>query len=129
MKPNRFSFRAWDKASEAMYEAWLCSTDGDIIAIQNPDDEWSEMRSHEECILMQSTGLTDKNGKEIFEGDIISHNNKLYVITWFQAEFILQTKRSFYTKGIVEGIFQAGFAALECDEILGNVYETPELLK
>jgi len=55
---REIKFRAWDKDLHKMYNKWT------VI----PDDD----RSH---ILMQYTGLKDKNGKEIYEGDIVKHKN------------------------------------------------------
>ena len=68
--------------------------------------------------LMQSTGLKDKNGKEIYEGDIISGGQN-YEVFWDNglAGFLA---RSSHTQGRELN---------DSFEIIGNIYENPELLK
>ena len=78
----------------------------------------------EDCILDQFTGLTDKNGREIYEGDILQI--PLPIITWKIPE-----------NGIVEVKWMgAGFYPLSSDlscidggEVIGNIHQNPELLK
>ena len=73
------------------------------------------------AILMQSTGLKDKNGKEIFEGDVVKCNGLLGTIESFKAMWICSfVKYNNYQK--------VGFFAQEI-EVVGNVYENPELLE
>ena len=75
--------------------------------------------------LMQYTGLKDKNGVEIYEGDIVRYEfNKLnYRIEFVNAEF---TARRFYQN--IENLYPTEFDyGKEC-EVIGNIYENPELL-
>jgi hypothetical protein len=77
-----------------------------------------ETEVNKEAIIQQFTGLLDKNGKEIYEGDIIktplSHmfRDNIYVVKYFQNRFIPDDI---------------------CDEkdieIIGNIFENPELIK
>ncbi|REK54731.1 MAG: hypothetical protein C6W55_10385 [Thermobacillus sp.] len=69
----------------------------------------------------QSTGLKDKNGKEIYEGDILESNHKL-----FRFEVIWSEDWAMFTVkgGSVEALIRW---ATYC-EVIGNIYENPELL-
>lgn len=84
--------------------------------------------SPDEIELMQSTGLKDKNGKEIFEGDIVDYKGRKAVIKWHgsYASFIYRfvdelNKRS-------AEWYPLYLAYLKC-EVIGNIYENPELLE
>jgi len=70
----------------------------------------------------QSTGLKDKNGKEIYEGDILESNHKL-----FRFEVIWSEDWAMFTvKGdSVEALIRWDTYC----EVIGNIYENPELLK
>ena len=79
-------------------------------------------------VLMQSTGIKDKNGKEIFEGDIVDYKGRKAVIKWHgsYASFIYRfvdelQKRNSEWKPLY-------LAYMKC-EIIGNIYENPELLE
>ena len=88
--------------------------------------------------LGQYTGLKDKNGKEIYEGDIVKYHDdfysdladigsrrhivgdRLYIIFWHPI------KASFWRKS-VPGTITDPITSLDC-EVIGNIYENPELL-
>lgn len=86
------------------------------------------MVSAEDLVLMQSTGLVDKNGKEIFEGDILDYKGRKALVRWHgsYASFIYRfvdelQKRNTEWKPLY-------LAYMKC-EIIGNIYENPELLE
>lgn len=92
------------------------------------DDENVDWVSHgeyiEDCELMQYTGIKDKNGKEIYEGDIL-YNKKtlLYPITFYYDKYL-----SAYL--IENGSNFLGVAISKYKlEVIGNIYENPELLE
>ena len=88
----------------------------------------------ENNVLMQCTGLKDKNGKLIYEGDIVKNNqNSLYSVEFeefeHQTKFCLKRiKNSNYYPHIStwQGI---GYKDQKNFEVIGNIYENPELLE
>ena len=76
----------------------------------------------EEPIFMQYTGLKDKNGKEIYEGDIVISQNKVYEVVYLAPTFVLR-------KGPQDDVDVETFSTpLSYEEIIGNRYQNPELL-
>lgn len=84
-------------------------------------------RGADEVELMQSTGLHDKNGKEVFVGDIIKCTrgcpHEVYIEKEYGGKYI-GGMPAVYLKGIREGYAWTG-----AEEIIGNIYEKPELLE
>lgn len=80
--------------------------------------------------LMQYTGLKDKNGKEIYEGDVLrmsAFSPELNIVRFNRGGFCIEP--------ILEAPLEAGFwpdikyAEDDGSEVIGNIYENPELLK
>lgn len=129
-------FRAWLKKEKRMVETDnLLNIDYEYNEIQTqevyfvnglPDDRDLESFSFEDVILMQSTGLKDKNGKEVFIGDIIKCTRGCPHEVYLEKEYggtYIGGMPAIYLKGIREG-----YAWTEHEEIIGNIYN-PELLK
>lgn len=77
--------------------------------------------------LGQSTGLKDKNGKEVFVGDIIKCTRGCLHEVYIEKEYggtYFGGMPAVYLKGLREG-----YAWTEHEEIIGNIYENPELLE
>ena len=108
-------FRAWDKEAKQFEEengAFITQDDMDL----NTVIKWIQ----EKYILMQYTGLHDKQGKEIYEGDIVG-------LKGFRREEVGFTKLHDGETGDVIGM---GYdSCWEDMEVIGNIYENPELLK
>jgi hypothetical protein len=82
----------------------------------------------DEIELMQSTGLKDKNGKEVFVGDIIKCTRGCPHEVYLEKEY-----GGTYVGGMpaiyLKGLLSEGYAWTEHEEIIGNVYENPGLLE
>lgn len=127
---RKIKFRAWDKEDCVMrypknenldeYYPYIVITPNGQTAIS----DFPEYRKFD-CELMQYTGLKDKNGKKIYEGDIIKaydHNEKIYYI-----QEIIYDKYGFFAKD-EDGLWLIESYEYTIDEIIGNIYENPELL-
>lgn len=117
---DRFKLRFWDNLEKVMGEVISIDIDGGIVDYKNDDIVSSTLIKNGNII--QCTGLKDKNGKLIFEGDICIYDfeeiGKQKAVIYFNntyAGFMVKPLRNFqYTK-------------LNNCEIIGNIYETPEL--
>ena len=118
-------FRAWLKNNKEMIDADEIHWDrGQLDFI---GDAITFMRKADEIELMQSTGLQDKNGQEVFVGDIIRCTRGCPHEVYLEKEYggtYIGGMPAIYLKGIREGYAWTGD-----EEIIGNVYQNPELLE
>lgn len=119
MNNDRFKFRVWDtidktydynfpfNAVGAFYvreDGHLCSDYGNTVCPEFKQDRF---------IIEQCTGLKDKNGTLIYEGDIVSINGVGGVITW------LESQAAFCAKSDSDAEYSMDFCPFE---IIGNVH-------
>ena len=123
-------FRAWDTTNKEIFKDTFAITEsGQVVVVDqssvfvSPDYVFVD-----NLVIMQSTGLKDKNGKEIFEGDIVDYKGREAVIKWHgsYASFIYR-----FVDGLQERVseWEPLFLACYHFEIIGNIYENPELLE
>lgn len=127
---DRFKFRVWDKTKKNMVESnRVVIHDGDSYP-RLPNAKYKDVREDfcyfhqwddkQDVVLMQCTGLKDKNGKLIYEGDVVKEElegecyyevvkHDLKTASYFAGEMYLHE-------------------ALEVYEVIGNIHENPELL-
>ncbi len=134
---REFKFRVWGKNKLTLVKSISYADDGcskTVMVEPAPKTEYYNGMVHSEnCTLQQYIGLLDKNGKEIFEGDIIQ--GYLSVDDLGSGGCVDSNEFEFIDKVIYQG---CGFYCEKADfpidqyetlEILGNIFENPELLK
>ena len=121
-------FRAWDKETKTMIEVSSINFEEHLILGGYWEFGQTESIKFDEIELMQSTGLKDKNGKEIFEGDIVDYKGRKAVIKWHgsYASFIYRFVDELQERA---SDWEPLFLACYHFEVIGNIYENPELLE
>lgn len=127
-------FRAWHKTGEEMGRIAFIryKESGEIVHLSfrrniYNGNIYGGLVKLDEIELMQSTGLFDKNGKEVFVGDIIKCTRGCPHEVYLEKEYggsYIGGMPAIYLKGLL-----SGYAWTEDEEIIGNVYENPELLE
>lgn len=112
-------FRAWDKFKEIPDMVYF-----DLDMLQ--EGKTMLIGSIVDADVMQYTGLKDKNGKEIYEGDVIKDWEEidLYKVIWNKVWACFDLERVTRNNDTEQEIDDT----YNC-EIIGNIYENPELLK
>lgn len=132
---REIKFRAWDKENKEMLEIEDLHWDDCTREFLIRTTMYRDYFTPEEMILMQYTGLHDKNEKEIYEGDILLRKSgsfeSLILVKWGRVEFSFLCaplyngklpKKFNWTRSTYQGL--DGYA-----EVIGNIYENPELLE
>nr|DAY27683.1 MAG TPA: YopX protein [Caudoviricetes sp.] len=118
-------FRAWDSWRKRMSVVDRIYIDTKGVRLY--DDFGKYWRDFSDVELMQSTGLKDKNGKEVFVGDIIKCTRGCLHEVYIEKEYggtYIGGMPAIYLKGI-----RKGYAWTGDEVIIGNIYENPELLE
>lgn len=130
-------FRAWDKHNQNMFaNDELIIWNNNVYANDSKKLSWNYLKgwSIDEEYLMQSTGLFDENGVEIFEGDIVTDGDVISDIKYHQTlGFYMIGKYGFsvpFGQGVdVEYFEEFAVHVSKTFEVVGNIYENPELLE
>lgn len=104
---REIKFRAWDKSANRMFY----------------DYPLRSIKPSNKIPLMQYTGLKDKNGKEIYEGDICDTPSGKRIVTYDAPSFWL-------AENLTDKVAVDAFSTPSVlEHVIGNIYENPELLK
>lgn len=122
-------YRAWDSAKKEMFKDTFAITEsGQVVVVEQESVASSpDYVFVDHLVIMQSTGLVDKNGKEVFVGDIIKCTRGCLHEVYIEKEYggtYFGGMPAVYLKELREG-----YAWTEHEEIIGNIYENPELLE
>ena len=123
-------YRLWDSVEKKFVEHFFITDNGLICNMEKPTSDCKIPIPIEksELILMQSTGLVDKNGKEIFEGDIVDYKGRKAVVKWHgsYASFIYRFVDELQER---KSEWKPLYLAYYKFEVVGNVHENKELLE
>lgn len=126
-------YRAWDKEFKEMVQVDALVFEEQIIkaTYKNGNVVKEDLKNY---VLMQSTGLTDKNGKEIFEGDVVTDGYttgdiKNHPTLGFYMVDDNGTERWFSDNATIEDFEEDVETAHKILEIIGNIYKNPELVE
>jgi uncharacterized phage protein (TIGR01671 family) len=129
---NRFKFRVWDKLAKRMIYPHNDNQQHFIIDLNGRFHNLQNGSGGDDYVIQQYTGLNDKNGNPIFEGDIVQYNqnssydNMDFIAKWSDDKlgFIFQSNSGEQLVNQTPHLNR--FKHLE---VVGNIFENPELLK
>lgn len=133
---REIKFRAWDTETKrwAFYSSLVITLDGSICykPRHSPVEDHNPQNNH--IALMQYTGLKDKHGVEIYEGDLLQHRHHKQpaTIEWMTDGWKIKvnTPKGPRWHECYEGQEDDyGNGRLGWYEVIGNIYENPDLLK
>lgn len=118
---REIKFRAWNikrKKYQEVGRIWFDHKSKTIGALEKCEEEYTIGVNHEgskkDFILEQYTGIKDKNGNDIYDGDIIKTSfNSIIPVKWFRY-------------GPINNYRLSGWKSIE---VIGNIHENPDLLK
>jgi uncharacterized phage protein (TIGR01671 family) len=113
---RKIKFRAWN--GKQMCYHYAIRQDGRVMRYDEAE-RYAVLKPEFAPILMQYTGLKDRNGKEIYEGDFVK-DNIVGICT------VVFDNGTFKLKEVVNTVWLC--ASHEFEEVIGNIYENPELL-
>lgn len=133
MRPIKF--RAWDKEDTQMRDVLAVNFYHRVLSVEYEGDQFVQDGMNR-FILMQSTGVLDKNDVEIFEGDIVNITQYFGGHPYGEIERVI--KRSEYNNDLIADSesgdwrtpeVRMTFRSSDDYEVIGNIYQNPELIK
>jgi uncharacterized phage protein (TIGR01671 family) len=133
---KNIKFRAWDDELKVMHYG-IGVTSLSVLIFEDVGNKMKVPQiiaeigiERDEIYVMQYTGLHDKNGKEIYEGDIISWKHGRSEVKWVERKSSETYGHGDYGVSSTVGfVFDGYYGQPEESEVIGNIYENPELLK
>lgn len=125
---NRFRFRAWNKSFRRMiYDIFFFWKENKITVYELEEDGSKYYLPNSHIVLEQCTGLKDKNGKLIYEGDIISFNEikECGTVVWDKNNLLWR----YCGKNEKNYVQPLGDLDMDYWQVVGNIHENEELLR
>lgn len=123
-------YRVWDKELQTMLDVSLIDFKKGVLVGEHWEFGETNFMSFDEIVLMQSTGLFDKNNKEIFEGDVVrqvrtqptTENETITgVVTMIEGAWLIMNDN--------EQLASYLWSETDENEIIGNIYENKDILE
>lgn len=128
---DRFKFRVWSPRKKKYlsfeeYHYQFIDDDGELFLYPEAENFGGDFGYGDE-IVEQCTGLKDKNGKLVFEGDIIFINGEKWRVIWSDEDcaFFFSNLKEVYHQPIFPDFYEMASDF----EVIGNIHENAELLK
>ena len=118
-------FRAWDKETKTMRDVSLIDFKKGVLVGEHWKFGETNFMSFDEIVIMQSTGLFDKNNKEIFEGDIVLVLDSPYTVFYDNEKGSYRLKPHDDRWNVD---YMSNFSHGGNFEVVGNIYENKEYL-
>jgi len=131
---REIKFRAWDKIDKIMREVTCYNLYDEYVRLDEDNSGNSITRKIVDVILMQFTGLLDKNGKEIYEGDIVKiGDSKWFDKDYYQTGVVTFDRYCWRFAGYIPNssisstsdVKNTDPICYDTYEIIGNIHENP----
>lgn len=129
---REIKFRAWDKSRNVMLDRIADEFVFNDLGLKYIFDGAQKRFDFENFELMQSTGLKDKNSKEIYEGDLLRYTDKKlwqgsWEVVWSSRswDIIPHPDTGGYDSDTIGDLLDSELGIFR---VIGNIYENPELL-
>lgn len=130
---RQIKFRAWDKLNKNWFnpsntnDGAGLTFDGEIAFCSQSQFGHIDPKNKDRFIVQQFTGLLDKNGREIYEGDILK------IEEWDRDDLIAKVifceRNVGFRVATGSGVVYENFPSSRYLQVIGNIFETPELCK
>ena len=119
-------FRAWDNLEKRMRKVVSLHWQGDKLISAKLEGDNEPIPIEGRLVIEQCTGLKDKNGIEIYEGDVVKveGDGEIYRVEWINSGFGLEPRYNSPRYPILGNV-----KLRKKIEVIGNIHENPELLE
>ena len=124
---NQTKFKVWDKLAQRMIYPDKGYQQHYIIDLYGRFHNLQNGSGGNDYVVIEYTGLKDKNGKEIYEGDIVKWGDLNYLVEWNDIAYKWQGRCPYYHR--YHHPTTENFRDLMNGVIVGNYFENNELLK